>query len=203
MLHTTNYNLNKIELADAPPDITVLNKNWDTLDSKLKICSDADILQEGHRTDANVHLGAGERVAWNAKADGNHKHDALYAPITHSNNGDIHVLASDKATWNGKANGSHNHTSEDITGGIIGVTHGGTGKSSLTQGGFLKGNGTAGLISQSAQDARNAMGLGNGLGALPLANGGTGGTNPSDARINIGAAPAGYGMGEVLWGNRI
>ncbi|MEG2149095.1 MAG: hypothetical protein RRY24_06700, partial [Clostridiales bacterium] len=100
MLHTTNYNLNKIELVDAPPDITVLNKNWDTLDAKLKICSDADVIQEGHRTDKNVHLGAGERIAWNGKADGNHKHDALYAPITHSNNGDIHVLAGDKTAWN-------------------------------------------------------------------------------------------------------
>ncbi|MEG1497082.1 MAG: hypothetical protein RR385_06860 [Clostridiales bacterium] len=203
MLHTTNYNLNKIELADAPPDITVLNKNWDTLDTKLKTCSDADAIQEGHRTDANVHLGPGERLAWNGKADGNHKHDALYAPITHSNNGDAHVLASDKVAWNGKANGIHNHTAEDITGGVVGVDHGGTGKSSLTQGAFLKGDGTNALISESPQNARNSMGLGYTLGALPIANGGTGGVSSDDARLNLGAAPSGYGVGEELHTNAV
>jgi hypothetical protein len=33
---TTNYNLHKIDLTDAPPDITVLNQNWDTIDAELK-----------------------------------------------------------------------------------------------------------------------------------------------------------------------
>lgn len=34
--YTTNYNLTKIDLTDAPPDITVLNSNWDTIDETLK-----------------------------------------------------------------------------------------------------------------------------------------------------------------------
>lgn len=34
--YTTNYNLTKIALTDAPPDITVINGNWDVLDAKLK-----------------------------------------------------------------------------------------------------------------------------------------------------------------------
>lgn len=33
---TTNFNLHKIDLTDAPPDITVLNENWDTIDNELK-----------------------------------------------------------------------------------------------------------------------------------------------------------------------
>lgn len=33
--YTTNYNLTKIDLTDAPPDITVLNQNWDTIDEEL------------------------------------------------------------------------------------------------------------------------------------------------------------------------
>ena len=33
--YTTNYNLTKIDLNDAPPDITVLNQNWDTIDEEL------------------------------------------------------------------------------------------------------------------------------------------------------------------------
>lgn len=37
--YTTNYNLTKIELTDAPPDITVLNQNWDTIDAELKTLS--------------------------------------------------------------------------------------------------------------------------------------------------------------------
>ena len=32
---TANYNFTKIELTDSPPDITVLNGNFDTIDSAL------------------------------------------------------------------------------------------------------------------------------------------------------------------------
>jgi hypothetical protein len=32
---TTNFNLHKIDLTDAPPDITVLNQNWDIIDENL------------------------------------------------------------------------------------------------------------------------------------------------------------------------
>lgn len=33
--YTQNYNLVKIDLTDAPPDITVLNPNFDTIDEEL------------------------------------------------------------------------------------------------------------------------------------------------------------------------
>lgn len=33
---TPNFNLHKIDLTDAPPDITVLNQNWDILDAELE-----------------------------------------------------------------------------------------------------------------------------------------------------------------------
>lgn len=36
MQKTTNFELNKIELTDAPADITVLNPNWDKIDETLK-----------------------------------------------------------------------------------------------------------------------------------------------------------------------
>ncbi|MCF0149590.1 MAG: hypothetical protein HUJ77_14490 [Clostridium sp.] len=35
MLKTTNYQMNKPELTDSPPDITVLNGNFDIMDEKL------------------------------------------------------------------------------------------------------------------------------------------------------------------------
>lgn len=38
---TTNYSLHKIDLNDAPPDITVLNQNWDTIDTKMKEFSES------------------------------------------------------------------------------------------------------------------------------------------------------------------
>lgn len=36
MLETTNYKFKKPELTDSPPDITVMNPNWDSIDTKLK-----------------------------------------------------------------------------------------------------------------------------------------------------------------------
>ena len=45
MLKTTNYALNKIELKDSPPDITAINPNWDTIDTKLKEAADANAVQ--------------------------------------------------------------------------------------------------------------------------------------------------------------
>lgn len=41
MQQTSNYALKKIELADSPPDITVINTNWDTIDTELKKLSNA------------------------------------------------------------------------------------------------------------------------------------------------------------------
>lgn len=37
---TANYNLHKIDLNDSPPDITVLNQNFDIIDEKLKEVED-------------------------------------------------------------------------------------------------------------------------------------------------------------------
>ena len=39
---TPNYNLHKIDLTDAPPDITVLNQNWDTIDRELGAVKEID-----------------------------------------------------------------------------------------------------------------------------------------------------------------
>lgn len=42
MKQTTNYSFNKPELADSPPDITVLNPNFDKIDAQLKSLTDKD-----------------------------------------------------------------------------------------------------------------------------------------------------------------
>ena len=44
---TTNYGLHKIDLNDAPPDITVLNPNWDTIDELLYELSSEYLPLEG------------------------------------------------------------------------------------------------------------------------------------------------------------
>ena len=95
-LLTPFYNLKKLLLTDAPPDITELNDNWDIIDTKLKEAAD-------HAAGTIKHITADERTAWNGKAAGNHNHNGAYAPITHSNNEDIHVTAAQKTTWDGKA----------------------------------------------------------------------------------------------------
>lgn len=40
MKETTNLKLKKPELTDAPPDITILDFNWDKIDSEIKTTSD-------------------------------------------------------------------------------------------------------------------------------------------------------------------
>lgn len=40
MLTTTNYKFKKPELTDSPPDITVMNGNWDIIDTNLKKMND-------------------------------------------------------------------------------------------------------------------------------------------------------------------
>lgn len=52
MQQTTNYALKKIELIDSPPDITVINPNWDTIDTELKENEDA---LTSHKADYMAH----------------------------------------------------------------------------------------------------------------------------------------------------
>ena len=55
MLYTGNYNLRKIELSDAPPDITVLNEKWDIVDAKLKEFSDSKAEHTVYVTNPNLN----------------------------------------------------------------------------------------------------------------------------------------------------
>lgn len=60
MKQTTNYNLVKPELTDSPPDITVMNPNWDKIDEKLK-----EFEEENNNLDTEVDLKANKiQEAW-------------------------------------------------------------------------------------------------------------------------------------------
>lgn len=54
MQQTANYALKKIELNDSPPDITVINPNWETIDQKLKELEVSDVT---HKADYVSHTG--------------------------------------------------------------------------------------------------------------------------------------------------
>lgn len=61
MQSTTNFGLKKIELIDSPPDITVINPNWDTIDAKLKMAADNDavmVKKDGSVAMDNMTVGS-------------------------------------------------------------------------------------------------------------------------------------------------
>lgn len=85
MQRTQHYQLKKIELSDSPPDITVINGNWDTIDATLDDLEGISAESLAHGGNGVIHITDSERTAWNGKAAGNHTHAGLYAPISHSN----------------------------------------------------------------------------------------------------------------------
>jgi len=61
---TTNYHLVKINLTDSPPDITVLNPNFDTLDTVLKGVSDKADASETKLNQINYVFGVENGVPY-------------------------------------------------------------------------------------------------------------------------------------------
>lgn len=79
---------------------------------------------------------------------------------THAADTTKHVTATERQTWNGKANASHTHAASNITSGIFSVSRGGTGRSSLTSGYFLRGNGTGVVNLTSLSSLKSELGIG-------------------------------------------
>ena len=65
MLTTLNYLLKKIELADSPPDITVLNANWDAIDAALKAGVDANNASQKYRLTGDLGLALSDVIMCN------------------------------------------------------------------------------------------------------------------------------------------
>lgn len=72
MQETTNYKLKKIELSDSPPDITVINPNWDLIDSTLKEVSNKSNLNEDEVALVN------DLITQLNQELSNHNHDSKY-----------------------------------------------------------------------------------------------------------------------------
>lgn len=66
----------------------------------------------------------------------------------------------------GKANSYHMHDASNITSGTLPVTRGGTGRSTLTSGYFLRGNGTGAITMSSIDDVKKALGVSTGGGTV-------------------------------------
>lgn len=98
-----------------------------------------------------------------------------------SKNGNINIVQesgasttnvmSQKACTDSFALKSHNHAVSDLTSGTLSVSRGGTGKTTLTSGAILLGNGTSGITSTST---------------LSISKGGTGAATTSGALNNLG-----------------
>ena len=71
---TPNFNLHKIDLQDSPPDITVLNQNFDIIDEELaKGSTDALPLTGGTLTGPLYFEKDGERKGWIEPVTGEHE----------------------------------------------------------------------------------------------------------------------------------
>ena len=108
-------------------------------------------------------------------AAGNHTHTAANVgavPTSRTVNGkalsdNITLAASDVGAYStseidtllqNKANSNHSHAAENITSGTLAVARGGTGKSSVTSGNFLVGNGTGAMTEKTPAQVLSAIG---------------------------------------------
>lgn len=81
----------------------------------------------------------------------------IYYPGNKPTPADIGAATADH-THSNYAASSHNHTASNITSGTLGVARGGTGKSSVTSGNFLVGNGTSSLTEKTPAQVLSAIG---------------------------------------------
>lgn len=82
-----------------------------------------------------------------------------YSPTSHTHDDRYYTETETDNLLNGKANNGHAHSASDITSGILSVARGGTGRSSLTAGYFLRGNGTSAVTLSSVDEVKEALGI--------------------------------------------
>ena len=78
MQTTTNYGLKKIELTDSPPDITVMNSNWDTIDAELKEATDHIEESDTHMEDSTIHVTSEDKKMCIRDSDTPWSHHCLH-----------------------------------------------------------------------------------------------------------------------------
>ena len=128
--------------------------------------------------------------ALSGKANSSHNHDSVYTKTT-----DLTTLLA------GKAAASHTHAMSDLTG-TLSVAKGGSGKTSLTSGAILKGNGTSGIAELTGTGAVYATTNKSPVfGTLPVSCGGIGQTTLDLAVGTAGARSIYAGTGGMTAGS--
>ncbi|WP_346930293.1 hypothetical protein [Clostridium sp.] len=102
MLTTTNYGLKKIELKDSPPDITVINPNWDLIDQMLKTLHDSTntwevFKQSGGTLKGDVKIQRGAKIM-GVSADGAISNPLIYQGTEGVDSGAIMVGSTAQRT---------------------------------------------------------------------------------------------------------
>lgn len=117
----------------------------------------------GATTAANARTNLGITPGNIGAAASSHIHDDRY--YTES---EVNSLLS------GKAPSFHTHDASQITSGVLPVDRGGTGRSTLTSGYFLRGNGTGAVAMSSIDDVKKALGVSSGGGSYDIGSSGVG-----------------------------
>ena len=170
-LKTTNLGLHKIELTDAPPDITVLNQNWDILDEKVGNSQGSGIVV--------VNATSTDGVAYTATSEGINELTAGMKIALIPNR----ISASINVTLNINGLGAKNlcMRSGVTTSSIIAPTTS-TWLSPNVPAEFMY-DGTQWIIDAAQVSAESFTGI------MPVEKGGTGASTAAMARENLGAAP--------------
>lgn len=210
MQQTENYKLNKIELADSPPDITVLNSNWDEIDAELKSASDvAENAQKTADGKAPISHASSENT-YGLGTSGNYGHVKLSDAVDSTSNTASGVAATPRAVKSaydkaveakGTADDKLPLSGGNVTGNltvqnknVVRTINGAVAddRGEITIGDYV--------ISMSVSDGEITYNKKNGtkgvttITKLPVANGGTGANNATDALANLGIDDAITGL---------
>jgi len=154
MAYTTNYNL---FVTDDPSTTfktwreamnATSDSNMTKIDAALNTINTATSGKQATITANGILKGNGSGTITEATVDS--------SPTNNSSNlvtsGGVYTALS------GKAASSHNHAASNITSGTLSVSRGGTGKSSVTSGNYLVGNGTSALSEKTPSQVRTDIG---------------------------------------------
>ena len=127
-----------------------------------------------------MNSGATAEDAINSKAASDHTH-TQYASSTHNHDT---VYSKTNHGHTGYAASSHTHNASDINAGTLGVARGGTGRTSVTAGSFLRGNGTGAMTETTLEALKKELGI---VSSNPVSggNGSTSGTTTSGGTMTF------------------
>jgi phage-related tail fiber protein len=171
---TPNYNFKKMELTDSPPDIEVINPNWDTIDIELKKASESASGSDKKIGDTTT-LRTTDKTSLVAAVNEINKNID-----DHLADGEKHVTPTERTNWNAKLNESDLKSATTGQKGIVQLNNTVT-STSTTQAATANAVKTA---YDKAVSAANTAG-----GAAKIADGSFAGDGVYPRFINVGFTP--------------